>query len=100
MIQIGYWMVINNPNQNLYFNEFAGRKNLEKKWEMDYLGLGNKEAINYLLGGSKDEKITVGVISFTPFEMALKAVKSEYQDRLKVVDLEKKPDYTRLYNFH
>ena len=93
MIQIGYWMVINNPNQNLYFNEFAGRKNLEKKWEMDYLGLGNKEAINYLLGGSKDEKITVGVISFTPFEMALKAVKSEYQDRLKVVDLEKKPDY-------
>jgi len=93
MIQIGSWMIINNPNQNLYFNELAGRKNLEKKWEMDYLGLANKQAINYLLSNRKDEKITVGVISFTPFEMAQKVVKSEYQNRLKVLDLDQNPDY-------
>jgi 4-amino-4-deoxy-L-arabinose transferase-like glycosyltransferase len=93
MIQIGAWMVVNNPNQNLYFNELAGNKNLQNKWEMDYLGLSNKQAINYLLDGNRDKKITVGVISFTPFEMALKVVKSEYRDRLKVVDLDQNPDY-------
>ena len=93
MIQIGAWMVVNNPNQNLYFNEFAGSKNLQNKWEMDYLGLSNKEAVKYLMSNSKDQEMTVGVISFTPFEMALKAVKSEYRNRLKVVDLEESPDY-------
>lgn len=93
MIQITYWMVVNNPNQNLYFNDFAGSKNLEKKWEMDYWGLSNKQAINYLLDNSENKEITVGVISFTPFEMSLKSVKSEYQTRLKVVEIEEEPDY-------
>jgi len=93
MIQISAWMVTNNPNQNLYFNEFAGSKNLQNKWEMDYLGLSNKQAINFLLDSNDDKKITVGAISFTPFEMALKAVKSEYRDRLKVVELDESPDY-------
>jgi hypothetical protein len=93
MIQVSIWMAINSPNQNLYFNEFAGSKNLEKKWEMDYWGLSNKQAINYLLSNSENKEITVGVISFTPFEMSLKTVKSEYRNRLKVVDIEEKPDY-------
>jgi 4-amino-4-deoxy-L-arabinose transferase-like glycosyltransferase len=93
LMQISYWMVVNNPNQNLYFNEFAGSKNLEMKWEMDYWGLSNKQAINYLFDRSENKEITVGVISFTPFEMSLKSVKSEYQTRLKVVDMEEEPDY-------
>jgi hypothetical protein len=93
VFQIAAWMVINNPHQNLYFNRLAGNASLEKKWEMDYLGLSNKEGLQYLLVKNPNRIITVGVASFTPFDMSLKTLPSEYNDKISIVPLTAKPEY-------
>jgi hypothetical protein len=86
-------MISNNPNQNLYFNPLAGRSNLQEKWEMDYLGLSNKEGLSYLFSVDDTPVISVAVVSFTPFDMSLKSLPSEYEGRIKVVSLNEKPQY-------
>lgn len=93
LLQIGVWMIANNPNQNLYFNSLAGSEKLEKKWEMDYSGLSNKEVLSYIFARESKELITVGVVSFTPFEVSLKAFPQKFENRIRVVDLREKPDY-------
>jgi hypothetical protein len=93
VFQIATWMVINNPHQYLYFNSLAGNISLEKKWEMDYSGLSNKEGLQYLLSRNPNRVVTVGVVSFTPFDMSLKSLPSKYNDRISVVSLKEQPDY-------
>jgi hypothetical protein len=82
VFQTATWMIFNNPNQNLYFNSIAGTTSLEKKWEMDYLGLSNKEGLKYIFSQDSNPLITIGVASFTPFDMSLKALPSKYINRI------------------
>ncbi len=91
--QILFWMYQNNGKQYLYFNQLAGSDNLQNKWEMDFLGLSNPDAINYLMQIDKRPQISVGIGSFTPFDMSLKVVKPEYRTRLEILPLESQPDY-------
>jgi len=93
LLQVTYWMVSNNPREYLYFNSLAGRTNLEQKWEMDYLGLANKEVIEYIFAHAQQQKVTIGIASFTPFDMSLKVVSMNLRDRMSVVSLSSKPDY-------
>jgi hypothetical protein len=93
LIQITFWMVSNNPRQYLYFNSFAGTSNLQTKWEMDYLGLSNKDLIQFLFENTELNKVRVGIGSFTPFDMSLKVVPEDLRDRMTIVPLESKPDF-------
>lgn len=93
LFQTAFWMYSNNPNQNLYFNALVGNKSVEQKWEMDYLGLSNKEGLNYILSESPSRQITVAVVSFTAFDMSLKALPAKYLDKVVVVPIEEKPDF-------
>jgi len=93
LFQSALWMYSNNPNQNLYFNALAGEKSLEQKWEMDYLGLSNKEGLSYILSRSPNRQVTVAVVSFTAFDMSLKALPAEFLDKIVVVPLEEQPDF-------
>lgn len=86
-------MVVNNPRQYLYFNTLAGNISLEKKWEMDYLGLSNKEGLQYILSRNPNRVSTVGVVSFTPFDMSLKTLPTEYNDKISIVPTDQNPDY-------
>jgi hypothetical protein len=85
-------MFINNPMQNLYFNTLAG-SNLNKNWEMDYLGLGNKRALTYIVENDKSDLITIGVISFTPVDMSVRMLDPQYRERFEFVDPLMDPDY-------
>ena len=93
IFQIAFWMVSNNPRQYLYFNQLAGTSNLQTKWEMDYLGLSNKDVIQFLFENTKQVKVTIGIGSFTPFDMSLKAVPEALRNRMTVVPLDSKPDF-------
>ena len=42
-------MVQLHPLQNLYFNPLAGKKDLADRWELDYFGVSNREALKALL---------------------------------------------------
>ena len=93
LLQIGIWMYLNNPYQYLYFNQFAGSKNLQYKWEMDYLGLSNKDGMQYILDRDGRKKITIGIGSFTPFDMSTKVIPEQYRSRLSFISVKKRPDY-------
>jgi hypothetical protein len=55
-----------HPYQNVYFNLLVEKK-ANKLFEIDYWGLGNREAINYLYKVDKNNsKITIRTASFTP----------------------------------
>jgi hypothetical protein len=93
LFQISAWMISNNPRQYLYFNFLAGQSNLQEKWEMDYLGLSNKDVIQDLLGTDKSKQVSVGIASFTPFDMSLRVVPENLRDRMIIVSLDENPDY-------
>lgn len=75
------WVFANNPQQNLYFNKFAGG-NIAQNWEMDYWGLSNESALRFILEKDSREKITVQEVSFTPLEVSSKMLNSEEKARL------------------
>jgi hypothetical protein len=50
------WMVKYHPHQNVYFNLLAGRE-LNKHFEMDYWGLSNRPALEYLVRYDKNDPI-------------------------------------------
>jgi hypothetical protein len=95
MIYIAMWMLIHNPMQNLYFNFLAGSNNV-KNWEMDYLGLGNKRSLEYIVKNETKPIISIGVISFTPLDMSVRMLDPEFRSRFEFIEPSKKPDY--LYN--
>ena len=52
-------MIKDHPHQNVYFNFLAG-KNIETKFELDYWGLGNKQAFEYILKNDSKDRIMIG----------------------------------------
>lgn len=51
-------------------------------WEMDYWGLSNKAALEYILKTDSSASIKVREISFTPLEVSGKIVESTNRERL------------------
>ena len=47
-------MFVNHPHQNVYFNLFTMNK-FNKNFEMDYWGISNKNALEYIAKDSKNE---------------------------------------------
>jgi|TARA_B100001964_G_scaffold221579_1_gene265724 hypothetical protein len=52
-------MTRDHPHQNVYFNFLAG-KNIHNKFEIDYWGLSNKQALEYILENDNKEVIKIG----------------------------------------
>ena len=52
------WIYNNRPLQNVYFNYLAG-SDIRSKWEMDYWGLGNRQALQFILNYSQKNKINI-----------------------------------------
>ena len=52
-------MIKDHPHQNVYFNFVTG-KNIETKFELDYWGLSNKQALEYILKNDGKSVIKIG----------------------------------------
>ena len=59
-------MIKYHPHQNVYFNFLVGNK-VEKLFELDYWGLANKQAFEYIL--ENDERDTIKVGSAGPISL-------------------------------
>lgn len=58
-ILTSHWIFKNHPFQYVYFNNLINKKNLQKKFDLDYWGLSYKQSIQYLLNNEKEEKLIV-----------------------------------------
>ena len=56
---ITFLMINNHPYQNVYFNFLAGKK-VQTKFELDYWGLSNKQALEYILENDSKNVIRIG----------------------------------------
>ena len=93
----GEWMIRAHPLQNLYFNMFAG-KNWKAHFELDYWGLSNRQALEYILKNENNSDIAIWPCSFNYLSEAPYMLKPEDRVRIRVVKEESEADFV-LNNF-
>jgi hypothetical protein len=76
------WMWKAHPFQNVYFNTLAGT-DLRSRYELDYWGLANRKALEYILRNDHSEIINVGVDSLTALREAFNMIDARERKRLR-----------------
>jgi Dolichyl-phosphate-mannose-protein mannosyltransferase len=87
-----FWMWNAHPVQNVYFNIFAG-EGLRNRYELDYWGVGNRKALEYILAYEQSQTINVLAASGTPLEHSFTMLKPEERARLKISNDGSAPTY-------
>jgi len=73
-------MIRNHPHQNIYFNALAG-KNLIENFDVDYWGLSNKQALEWIAANDNRPQISVGAGSIMALEYSMMILPPEIKDR-------------------
>jgi len=89
---IAIWMIRAHPMQNVYFNVLAG-SDWRRTYEVDYWGLGNRAAFEYLLAHDRSPSFTVRAESFTDLGSALMLLRPADRARVRVVDKDQPARY-------
>src|SRR5262249_12885284 len=79
------WMWKAHPFQNVYFNILAGT-DLRSRYELDYWGLANRKALEYILRNDHSEVINVRADSLTPLFAAFYMIDAKDRKRLTYSD--------------
>lgn len=87
-----------HPLENVYFNLLAG-KNVRARYEMDYWGLGNRKALEYILEHDSSPVITVWADSVTPLAKSGFMLKPEDRRRISIQENKGIPYYV-LTNYY
>jgi hypothetical protein len=91
LVYFGHWIYKNHPHQNNYFNFIPG-SNLTSKYELDYWGVGNMQALKQVLA-IDDGAITISSVSLMQLSNALLKLKPEDRLRVKIVHPNDGPKY-------
>lgn len=78
-----HWMWRAHPLQNVYFNALAGSE-WRFRFEVDYWGLSNRDALEWILANDGADRITVVPGSFTPLHYSVMMLTPEQRARLNV----------------
>ena len=92
ILPIIFWMYKNHPHQNVYFNSLAG-KEFNKKFDMDYWGLSNKTALEYIVASETDNNIKIAKIGSTDLYAGVNILKSEIVQKISIVRDIENADY-------
>jgi hypothetical protein len=87
-----FWMYKYHPMGNVYFNFLAG-ENIHKNYDVDYHGLSNRKALEYILANDDAPNIIVSKISFTPENRSVYIIDKMDRERLIFVEDYKQADY-------
>jgi hypothetical protein len=100
-ISLGYtamWMWKAHPLESLYFNVLAG-KNVRARYEIDYWGLGNRKALEYILEHDSSPVVCVRADSVTPLAKSVIMLKPEERRRISIEENKGIPGYV-LTNYY
>lgn len=78
------WIIRAHPLQNVYFNGLAGEGDLRHRFELDYWGLANRQALETILAMDDSSRIVVIPGSFTPLHYSVMMLDPEQRQRLAV----------------
>ena len=82
LLSTAFWMVKAHPLENVYFNALAGR-NLRDRFDLDYWGLGNRMALEYILRNDPAPVIVVRAASETPLHGSIDTLAPPERVRLR-----------------
>jgi hypothetical protein len=85
VVHIAAWMWKVHPFQNVYFNTLAG-SDLRSRYQLDYWGLADRKALEYILDNDKSEVIYVRADSWTPLSVAFNMIDEQDRRRLRLSD--------------
>ena len=77
-----FWMYSNHPIQNVYFNLLAG-KNFNKNFEMDYWGISNKTALEYI-ANKVNKKVNVYNLNTSDLALSKQILQKETRDLINI----------------
>jgi hypothetical protein len=86
------WMIRAHPMQNVYFNVLAGSE-WRRTHELDYWGLGNRAALEYLLAHDPSPTFAVRAESFTDLGPSLLLLHPADRARVRIVDKDQPARY-------
>jgi 4-amino-4-deoxy-L-arabinose transferase-like glycosyltransferase len=92
------WMARAHPFQYVYFNMLAG-KDWKARFDMDYWGVSNRQALEYVLEHDSGPLVKIGGACDTPLKVSLFILKPEERSRIRVVFEATEADYT-LTNYY
>ena len=81
--QTATWMWQAHPMQNVYFNPLAG-EGWRHRWDVDYWGLGNRKALEYILAHDASPVIHVNAASATLLETSFLMLPPADRARLRL----------------
>ena len=79
-----YWNYKFHPHQYVYFN-LLFKKNFHKNFDMDYLGLSNKSAIEYIINNNTNYPIKIGTKSFSSLENSALILSEENKKKISII---------------
>jgi hypothetical protein len=85
VVHTATWMWQAHPFQNVYFNALAGT-DVRSRFELDYWGLANRKALEYILRNDHSEAIYLRADSATSLHVALQMIDERNKIRLKFPD--------------
>jgi hypothetical protein len=97
-LHIAFWMWQAHPLQNVYFNVLAG-SNLKTRYDLDYWGLGNRMALEYILRHDPSPTIVVGADSETPLHSAIDMLTPAERRRVRLAN-DGEPARYVINNYH
>ena len=78
------WMFKYHPYQNVYFNFLAG-KDFNNKFELDYWGLSNVNALKYIAENG-DGDINVSRVGLSDLHLSKAFLSKKYRNKISVID--------------
>ena len=87
-----YWMVSNHPFQNNYFNFLIG-KNFNKKFEMDYWGISNKVALEYIANDTLVYKVNVYNLNTSDLMLSKNIINKKNREKINIIYNIENADY-------
>ena len=83
ILHIAFLMIKDHPHQNVYFNLLAG-KTVQAKFELDYWGLSNKQALEYILKNDSKDVIKIGTAGPISLENSKQILSSLDKNRISI----------------
>ena len=80
---IAFAMIKDHPHQNVYFNFLAG-KDIQTKFELDYWGLSNKQALEYILKNDNKNVLKIGSAGSISLENSKQILSPLDKDRISI----------------
>lgn len=87
------WIVKNHPYQYAYFNILAGKKNLNREFDIDYHGLSYKQNLEFIIDNDDRDKISIVNNSINKPQLFKYSLNKKDRERFIIDQNITKPDY-------